>query len=426
MYANRLILGILLAIATLPVRAESLLEIYLQAQIHDPKFKIADAERQIPLQQRRQVQAQLLPNVTLGANITQQEGSGMARDGNSSGYTLSLNHPLYKREAQLQLQQSDLHIQKAEIIYLGAQQDLILRVAQLYFAILAAKDNLSFAHSNKNAIQRQLEQSRQRFEVGLIAITDVQESQARYDLAQAEEIGAENNLRTAREALREVTGYYYETLADLNENISLPEPQPAHIEAWIDAALDHNSTLHSARLSADIAAHEIQRQRAGHYPNVNLIGQHSYNDAPGSSYSRNSSIGINVSVPLYLGGAVEARISEAGLRRQQALDTIDLHSRNVERQTREAYLNVLSSISRVKALQQAVRSSQTAYEATQTGFNVGTRTSVDVLNSQRDLLSAQRDYASTRYQYVLNTLLLKYASGALQLSDLEALEQWFQ
>ena len=411
--------------------AETLLEVYRQAEASDPQFKIAEAEQLAAREQVPQARSLLLPNVGLSGSAIAQRGQGRSTDATTLGYSVSVTQPLFQRDAQIQNDQADKQVEKAEVDYEYARQELILRVAQRYFEVLSALDELEFARTNKAAIHRQLDQSQQRFEVGLIAITDVHESQARYDLANAEEISAENELSTAREALREVAGQYYDSLAGLGDGIEFAPPDPASIEHWTERALEQNPALLALQFDAQIAAQEVHRQRAARLPEIDLVGRHSYSDSDtddsfSGGYSHTNSLGVQFSMPLYVGGAISSRTREAKIRHQQALDSIELQRRQIERQVRDAYLGILAGISRVTALQQAVVSSQSAYEATRTGFEVGTRTSVEVLNSQRDLLAAKRDYANSRYHYVLNTLILKRAVGTLKVTDLEALEAWFE
>lgn len=409
--------------------AESLHGLYQQAQANDPQFKIAETERQAVAEKRSQAKAGLLPSLNAAASYTKDWAQGKSRDSTTSGYNLTLTQPLYARGNWIALSQADSEIQRAEANYQGARQELMTRLAGRYFDLLSAADNLEFAGNNKAAIQRQLDQTKQRFEVGLIAITDVQESQAGYDLAVAEEILAVNTQDNAKEALREVTGAYPGKLAGLACEAPLVAPQPADIEAWAKLALEQNPQIAAAQAAAELARQEIERQRSSHYPQLDLVARHSYNDVNGgmpllSGYSLDNSLGVQLSLPLDVAGGVRARTREAEYRHQQALDNLDKQRRAVELQAHQAYLNVISGSSRVKALRQAVVSNRTAYEATQTGFDVGTRTSVDVLNAQKELLRAQRDHTKARYDYLLNTLRLKQAAGSLSEEDLAALSAW--
>lgn len=410
--------------------AESLLDIYRLAEAGDPRFRNAGTEVNVVKENAPQARALLKPSASFDLNASKQWANGNSGNATATGYSISVKQPLYRQDAAIRVSQADAQILQSEAEYRSIQQDLIVSVARAYFNVLAAQDNLEFAKATKAAIQRQLDQSRQRFDVGLIAITDVQESKAAYDLAVADEINAENQLDVSYEVLRELTGKHHKELAGLSVDVPLTRPDPEDIAAWTETALEQNPSLEAALRAVDISKAEIKRQRAARRPTVDVVGQHAYNDVDSDSfndgYNRSTSISLQLNMVLYQGGAIPSRIREAGLRHDQALNNVERQRRNVQRQARDAYLNVLSGISRVEALKQAVVSTKTAYQATQTGFDVGTRTSVEVLNSQRDVFRARRDYARARYDYILNTLVLKQAAGSLASDDLEALENWLK
>ena len=418
-----------------PIRAETLLELYRLAEQNDPQLKIANQERLATLEKKSQARAPLSPQLTLGADATENLHtenwmSGNDLENTSIGYNVSLSYALYRRDLKIQLEQVDSKIQQAEASYESARQNLMERLSSSYFQILAANDNLKFAQSAKQAFKRQLDEARQRFEVGLIAITDVEEAQAGYDLAVADEISAQNELDNAQEALREITGSYHRVLAALDEKTPLLEPEPADIDAWTKIALEQNPELLAAQSAVKEARQEIEKQRAANLPTIDLVGRHSYsdvirgNDNPPGSLATNNSVGIQLNYFLYEGGAIRSRIKEAQLRHVQVLDRLEQQRRAIQLETRQAYLTLRSNISRVKALKQALKSTETASQAVQTGFELGTRTSVDVVNAQRDLLSAQRNYSGARYDYVLNSLRLKKAAGLLNVEDLAGINKW--
>jgi outer membrane protein len=419
-----------------PIQAETLLELYQLAEQNDPQLKIANSERLVTLERKPQARAPLLPQVTLTANLAENlnkdEGAfgGDSRESTGGGYNVSLSYALYRRDLKIQLKQADSQIQQSEANYESAKQSLMERVSTRYFAVLAAKDNLKFAQSAKEAFQRQFDEALQRFEVGLIAITDVQEAQAGYDLAVADEIQAQNEVDNAIEVLREITGSYHQALAMLKEDAPLLVPEPANIEPWTESALEHNPQIKAAQHFVQTAQKEIEKQRAGNSPTIDLVGRHSYSDVfrgddnPFGNKSISNSIGVQLSYFLYEGGAIGSRIKEAKQRHVQALDRLEQQRRSIQLQTRQAFLNLSSSISRVKALKQALVSTETALKAIQTGFELGTRTSVDVVNAQRDLLNAQRNYSGARYNYVLNTLRLKQAAGLINIEDLADINNW--
>jgi outer membrane protein len=282
---------------------------------------------------------------------------------------------------------------------------------------------VAFIRADKAAIERQLEQAKERFEVGLVTITDVQEAQARFDQSTAEEIGVLNILADRKEALREITGQYFDQLAPLQDNVPLKLPEPPDPEIWINRALSNNPDLQSAALSAAIAQENIELQRSGHYPTLDLTASMGEFDN-GNSDNRSAQIGLQFSMPLYTGGAVNSRVREAAFQHEAAKEQLEQVQRALMRQVQDAYRGAQTAISRVKALDQARVSSRSSLEATQAGFDVGTRTIVDVLNAQRELLRAERDYSQSRYAYILNRLILEQAVGELGEEDLAAIENW--
>jgi outer membrane protein len=411
---------------------ETLLDIYHQAEENDSQLRIQTAEQYIASEKKQQVKSTFSPQITAGAGAQENFSSsrwmtGDTVENTTIGYNLSLDYILYDRQRNLMLKQTDSVISQTQVQYDAARQTLMFDTAQRYFAVLRAKDNLGSARTTREAFQKQLEQTKQRFEVGLIAITDVQESQAGYDLSVADEIQAQNELHNAQESLRELTGTYHQFLASLREDSPLLSPEPDDIEQWTKIALENNAQIAAARYNVDIAKQEIDVQRAADYPTVDLVAKHGYNDVlrgEGRSPGTDNSVGVQVSYYLYRGGIVDSKVRESHQRYNQALDRLEQLRDSVQLQTHEAFLSVSSNISRVKALKQAVLSTQTALEAVQTGVEVGTRTSIDLLNARRDLLKAQRDYASARYEYVLSSLRLKQAAGLIQLDDFASINAW--
>lgn len=342
-------------------------------------------------------------------------------------YRATLTQPVIRFDRYIALGQADKRLQQARYELDAARQALIVRVAERYFDVLAAQDNLDFATAEKQSLQGQLEQAQQRFEVGLIAITDVQEAQAGFDRAIANEIVAENELDNAREALRETTEVYYDKLARLGEGINLEPPDPTDIDTWTETAIEQNLEVAAARIASDIAFEEIKVQRAGHYPTLDLNGTHSYNEQGGrfgSSETHQSDITLELNVPFYEGGSVVSRTRQARHEYTAALERLEQARRSVFRETRQAYLGVIAQISTVKALSQAVLSSETAVDSTTAGFEVGTRTAVDVVDAQRELFQAKRDFSRARYDYIVDVLRLKQAAGTLVAEDLNIANSW--
>ncbi|MGH8224484.1 MAG: TolC family outer membrane protein [Woeseiaceae bacterium] len=434
-------------------RGASLLEVYQQALQSDPLIHEADARRLAASEVAPQARGQLFPQLNATASFATSDASGdqlifdesvgavsvpFEAERDSTSWDVGLRQTLFRWDQVVGLKQAGKVVLRAEADYEAAQQDLMVRVAQRYFAVLAAEDVLTSIHADRLAIARQLEQARQRFEVGLIAITDVQESQAAYDQAVAREIGAKRSLATAREFLREITGEYVIELAAPAERFPLVSPNPADEQSWIDLAMQQNLSVISSRLSERVARDEIAFRRTGHYPTLELVASRRSSDSTGETIfelttgaelfptddnSVTDSIGLQFTLPIFSGGQTSSRVREAVYLHRAAREQLQRVVRETERQTRDAYLGVLAEISRVKALDQAVESSRTALEATEAGFEVGTRTIVDVLNSQFALYNAITNYYQSRYDYIGNVLQLKQAAGALQVQDLEDIDR---
>ncbi|HKJ08244.1 MAG TPA: TolC family outer membrane protein [Gammaproteobacteria bacterium] len=427
-------------VALTPAHAEDLLKVYDQAQQSDPVLKQAAANRQAALEAKPQARAGLLPNLGLSADYSRNEQNIKSSSNpqflpphpfyyTNKGYSLNLTQPLYNKAAMVQLKQADSQIRQAEAQYAATDQDLIIRVSQAYFNVLGARDNVGFAKAEKKAIGRQLEQAQQRYKVGLSAITDVQEARARYDQAVTQVISAQDKLSSAREALTEITGQRYSHLAGVSDAMKLIAPTPAKPKKWVGTAQRQNLSVLASEAAMQTAQEEVQRQRAGHYPTLNVVG--SYGDtstggAFGQRREADSAIGLQLNVPLYQGGIVNSRTRQAAFRYQAARDKLDEVRRSTTRQTRDAYRGVITGISQVKASKQAVTSAKTALQAAEAGFQVGTRTIVDVLDAQQSLYGAQRDYSQARYNYLLNTLKLKQAAGTLRRADVKAINAWLK
>ena len=419
--------------------AEDLLSVYKAAMQNDPQFRAAQAEYRAQLETKTQSIALLLPTLTASGHYTEHkdETIGGISAGNydykTNGYSLNLTQSLYRHENYVGLNQADAQVAQANAVFENAKQDLILRVATQYFAVLAAEDDLEFAKAERKSIHEQLIQTQQRFNVGLIAITDVHEAQARFDQAVARAIVAENTLAISHETLREITATNHVALSPLSINHPLVKPEPADIKQWVETAKAQNALLIASKKSVEVARAEVSRQRAGHYPTLDLTASRTFTDYSednpfgANERERNdTSISLQLNIPLYQGGLVNSRTRAAAHRLTQAREKHEQQNRATERQTRNSYLSVIANISQVKALKQALASSLIALEATQAGFEVGTRTAVDVLDSQRELFGARRNYAQVRYNYVLETLRLKLAAGTLSSTDFEQLNPWLK
>ena len=293
--------------------------------------------------------------------------------------------------------------------------------------MLAAEDNLSFAKAEKKAVAKQLLQTKKRFEVGLIAITDVREAQAQYDITVAQEIAAQNQSATSKEALQVIINQPVDKLSALPADIPLQVPAPDDIDQWTQTSQDQNLSIKAASFALEAAQAGRNASRSGHYPSLSLQATHGNNALDSDSDSadiEDTTISINLSIPLYSGGSTSSKNRQAGFKLQQAQLGLVLQKRLAKQQTRSAFLGLNAAIASVKALKQALISSQTAVEATQAGFEVGTRTSVDVLNALRNQYRAEKDYAQTRYDYLLNMLKLKQAAGVLKKEDIVTINRW--
>jgi outer membrane protein len=432
-----------------PASAYDLAEIYRQARESDPTLQIAEANRRIGEEGVVQSRARLLPNLSGTAGLLDQNNNqtgvttipqpdGSVQFGPSSGsvdtrerdYRVNLRQSIYNHANWTALRSSRALAGKGEQDYEAALDSLFLRVSQTYFAALTARTNLDAALAQEKAVTRQLEQAEQRFEVGLTAITDVHEARAQRDAARSNTILLEYQLNDAFEAVTVLTGKPVERLSALGENLPLDAPEPNDQEAWVKLALDVSPTLHSFQLALASAEQDVNTARAGHYPY--LDGSASYGntaiwgsriqgafDFPATATQEGNTIGVTLTVPIYAGGATQSGVRQAIALRDAAADRVEQTARDITRQVRSAYRAVVAGIASVEARRQALVSAQSALEATQAGFEVGTRTIVDVLLSQQQLFNAQRDYAQSRHQFLVSGLTLKQATGTIEFKDIE-------
>lgn len=423
---------LVLLLACTPLRGETLLDVYRHAVENNPELLASAAGLRAVEERREQARGWLLPEITLSAStarVHQSRPTTIAGTYDDSQFTLSLSQAVFRYDYLMTLEKADLTSAQAQARHEAVSQALMVRVAERYFAVLSAADDLEFAKSEKRAIAQQLERAKRRFEVGLAATTDVQEAQAKYDIAGADLIRAENAQAAAWEALREVTGRGYERIAALSDTLTLLYPEPAEIDRWQATAEEKNLALLAARYALREADYDIRIRRAGHYPSVELTASKAYANSESGftpATTDRESIGLQLSLPLYRGGRTESQVREANHLHQQAFQQVENEQRRAVREVRDAYRGIVSSISEVNALKQALRSTESALEATRSGFEVGTRTLVDVLNTQRDLHSARRTHALAKYQYVLNLLRLKQAAGSLAPADLTSINGWLE
>ncbi len=431
-----LILPLLFVLTT--AHAEDLMTIYQLALQNDPQLQASKEQLNAAREAKSLARSQLLPNIGLGATYDSvrrdlKTSQGVSVDNtdtyNQTGLGLNLTQPIYRRDRLVQLEQADSSIAQAESQYAAAEIDLMVRSTTAYFNILSAEDDLRVAIAEREATGRQLEQAQQRFDVGLIAITDVHEAQAAFDAARAAEIAAENGLDNSWEALFEIIGTQPKSnLAKLGDRLQMNPPVPNDLQAWSDSAQQENFSILAANASLEVLNQEVEVSRSGHYPTLDLVGGYnlSRSDYEFATEADTASVGLELQVPIYTGGAVSAQTRQSLANYRAAQQSLDQTRRAVNRQVRDAFRGVLSSISQVEALKAATVSAQSALESTQAGYEVGTRTIVDVLNVQRNLFSSQRDYLNSRYAYIINALLLKAAAGNLSEEDLQRANGWLE
>jgi len=429
----KLLALILFSLGATLLQAQDLIDIYKLAVVQDAEFRIAESEYLASRESLPIATSLRKPQIDFGANLTQTELDGLVVQDNTIqdiGYSINLTQTIYNAENRATIDAAGASVTQARAEFEVAQQDLILRVADRYFRILASQDVLEFARAEETAIARQLEQAQKRFEVGLIAITDVLEAQARYDSAQAQTILSENQLDNSFQAMEVIIGETPSTNpARLSDSLVLNRPVPAQSEPWVEIALQNNQSLLAALAAEQAADYERQIKNKSRYPTLDFTASYSDADIEDDNIGidderQEFSLAILFNVPLYTGGRISAERAQAEADYQSARSTALLQKRLTSQNTRIAYLGVISGISQVKALKQALKSSNTALEATEAGFDVGTRTSIDVLISLRATYASQRDYAGARYDYLINTLNLKQASGLLSTSDLEQINRW--
>ncbi|MDI6426131.1 outer membrane channel protein TolC [Cronobacter dublinensis] len=418
-------------------QAENLLQVYQQARLSNPDLRSSAADRDAAFEKINEARSPLLPQLGLGADYTYNSGfrDNDGVDTTSKSASLQLTQTIFdmSKWRALTLQEKTAGIQ--DVTYQTDQQTLMLNTATAYFQVLSAIDALSYTEAQKQAIYRQLDQTTQRFNVGLVAITDVQNARAQYDNVLANEVTARNNLDNALEQLRQVTGNYYPQLASLNVD-SFKTAKPAAVNALLKEAEQRNLTLLQARLSQDLAREQIRYAETGHMPTLGLTASSSVSDtdysgsktssaAAASRYTDSkvgqNSVGLSFSMPLYSGGSVTSQVKQAQYSFVGASEKLESAHRNVVQTVRSSYNNVNASISSIKAYEQAVVSAQSSLDAMEAGYSVGTRTIVDVLDATTTLYNAKQQLSSARYNYLINQLNIKSALGTLNEQDLVAL-----
>ncbi len=464
-------MALALYLVTHAVQAADLLAVYQRALQNDPQLREAEATRLAALESKPQALSVLLPQLTGNGHASREHDTGSINttqtlalppcgptvppgqpcaspgapstitesfpfsgkiDTTVHQYTIDLKQNLFRWENWEALKRADSQVAQAEADYQAAQQDLMERVAQRYFDVLGAQDDVEAQQVALVSVNRQLAQAEARYQIGLIAVTDVEEARASHDSTAAAVIAAKRALASTQELLREIIGDPFDFLARPIEPFAMVNPDPISEERWVEMALQQNLSLVSSRLAADIARENVSIQRGGHYPSLDLVGSAGklssnqldvYPDGSPAGGTlldeRQRSIGIQLTFPIYSGGLVSSQVRQAVYQHRAAKERLERVARQTEHDARDAYLGVLSEISRVKALHRAVESNLTALRATESGYEAGTRTAVDVLQSRQQWVQAQTDYAHSRYDYMLNVIKLQQAAGILSEQSLQ-------
>jgi outer membrane protein len=434
MKGQALFLGILAF--SQPLVAADLLQTYREARANDPVYASARATRDAGRENLPQGLAQLLPNIS-ATGFTQMNNIDISfrgalpastRDGNTNGYSFSLTQPLFNWQSIMVYKEAGYKVAQAEAAFGQVTQDLVVRVAQAYFDVLASQDSLAFIQAQMTAISEQLAQAKRNFEVGTATITDTHEAQARFDLAISQEIAAQSDLEIKQRTLQQIIGKFPDRLTPLRPSTVLSPPTPNAMEQWVANAEAQNFGVRVQEAAVEIASREIERNRAGHYPSLNMVGNVGKNSAGISTIgtvsvatdSVNRSVGVQLAIPLYAGGGIESLVRQAIANQDRARQDLENARRSAALAVRQAYLGVTNGMAQVRALEQALVSSQSALDSNKLGYEVGVRINIDVLNAQQQLFSTMRDLSRARYDTLLNGLKLKAASGTLGEDDVVA------
>lgn len=420
-------------------QATGLLELYRAALASDPTYAAAKDEREAMGTLVQQARGQLLPQAGLSWSRVENDQSvrSTVRSGVYKDYeftaraaSLNLSQALFRPQLWAAYLQSKSQVQQAEGIFRQAHQDLILRLAQAYFDISLAEDNLALAGEQKSAVAELLKQSRRYFEAGVGTITDINEAQARYDTITAQEIAAQNALEIKIRALEQLVGHAHRALDRLGSQFQLETPAPARIEDWLEFALANNPQIKAREAARDVAEKEVYKNIAAHLPSVDIVAGRSKSQDTGyttiDTGNWNNTLGLQASIPLFAGGSTQGRVDQASALRRKAGNELEAAVRAITLATRQEYLNVVNGVAQVKALQQAVKSNELALHSARKGQEAGMRTSFDVLNAQQLLFAAKRDLAQAKYAYVVSRLKLRSAAGLLDESDVIMVSSWLE
>ncbi len=432
---SHILLALSLALCALPASAENLADVYRKAAAYDATFAAAQASYRANLEKIPQARAALLPQVSATGSISRvHQTNTMATPQtvtyNSPSWGVTAVQALFNKQSLIQLDEAHLQARTAAEQLDAAGQNLVLRVAQAYFSVLKAQDDLASLQAQKAAISRQLAYAKRAFEVGTATITDTNEAQARFDLATAQEIAARNQLEIARRTLDTLTGQPNGALSPLAPRAIFAMPSPGPLDGWVEDARTKNANVRVQQTLRALADKEVQRNRAGHYPTLALTAgyqdQNNQHFGPFSFNNQAASVGLQLNIPIYQGGLITAQTREAAANQQRAQQNLDDAVRSALLAVRQAYLNVTNGAAQVKALEQALHSSEVSLDSTITGLKVGVRTSLDVLNAQQQVYSAWQQLSAAKYAYLLATLQLKDAAGTLAPEDLTQLDRYLK
>jgi outer membrane protein len=416
----------LLIVSAESLHAADLQDIYDSALKNDAVLGAAEAGYRARQEQIPQARSALLPNVGVGGTSTwnERQSSGQIpdQDFNEHGWQAGLRQPLMDFESFYNWRSAKYSVEAAEYEYLATEQALIVRVAQAYLNVLRAEALLEASVAQEAAVQRQLEQVQQRFDVGLVAITDVLEAQAAYDGAVVTRVQAAGDHDIFFETLNALTGEAYNEVDSLSETLPIVNPEPSNEEEWVDTALATNLNIKSIQSQLESTTRTLKARRSGHLPTIDASVNYNHFVTGGLSFiggkTDSTSYGVSISLPIYQGGFTHSRAKEASALVDQSKQLLEDQVRTVRRDTRNLFRAVATDVVRVGARLKAIASTESALEATETGYEVGTRNIVDVLRAQQLLYSSQFDYADSRYNYVIDLLVLKQTTGTLNLDDL--------
>jgi len=420
-----------------PLNAADLVDIYQEALEHDAQYAAARAEHKAAQEKIPQGRAGLLPTLTL-TGVKQRQlidsSIGPERTINRAGVVVQATQPLFRMENFVAYEQSKIQVMQADSQFIIAAQDLILRVAQAYFDVLSAQVDLEVVMAQQKAIRKQLAQAKRNFEVGTSTIIDTNEAQARFDLIVSEEIAAKNVLEISKRALQQIIGRYPDSILQLhkNDNPSLFALKYASMDDWLAVAEQNSLTIRVQKSVLEIAKHEVERAKAGHYPTLDLVALYSNQKGVGGTFTgrgidlTSKEIGLQLNVPIFSGFAVQSRVREALANQERVLQDLNNTHRNTELKVSQEYLNFTNGITQVRALRQATASSLSQLESTKLGQEVGVRIEVDVLNAQQLYYSAQRDLTRARFNLLMSRLRLEAESGELDEEDLRNINDTLQ